>query len=332
MAVILGIFYFGQDERVKDEAAVKKAVDNTVDWVMDNGYRNVLIEVDNECNVTRYDHEILKPERVHELIERVKSSKRGGQRLLVSTSYGGDKFRKENVVRSADFLLLHGNGVKDPKRISEMVKQTRAVPGYTPKPIVFNEDDHFDFDKPDYNMLGAMREYASWGYFDPEGYQSPPVNWGSGHRPQEELLRKAQGSNGSEVKLDEFRDVVRRIPRGEVTTYGEVAAAAGHKGAARQVVWALHNCGPDIPWHRVVGAGGKNSSARRSRPRTAPPARIRRRAVRRRTNQAHDQGEFRKEASIRVEAAAEHPPKESPQSSVSRHSCPADRSSRDSRD
>jgi alkylated DNA nucleotide flippase Atl1 len=33
--------------------------------------------------------------------------------------------------------------------------------------------------------------------------------------------------------------------------------AAGHEGAARQVVWALRNCGPDIPWHRVLGAGGK---------------------------------------------------------------------------
>ena len=59
------------------------------------------------------------------------------------------------------------------------------------------------------------------------------------------------------MKLDEFLNVVRRIPRGKVMTYGEVATAAGHKGAARQVVWALHNCGPDIPWHRVVGAGGK---------------------------------------------------------------------------
>jgi methylated-DNA-protein-cysteine methyltransferase related protein len=59
------------------------------------------------------------------------------------------------------------------------------------------------------------------------------------------------------MKLDEFRDVVRRIPRGRVMTYGEVATAAGHKGAARQVVWALHNCGPDIPWHRVIGAGGR---------------------------------------------------------------------------
>jgi alkylated DNA nucleotide flippase Atl1 len=59
------------------------------------------------------------------------------------------------------------------------------------------------------------------------------------------------------VKLEDFRDIIRRIPRGSIMTYGEVAAAAGHRGAARQVVWALHNCGPDVPWHRVVGAGGK---------------------------------------------------------------------------
>ena len=59
------------------------------------------------------------------------------------------------------------------------------------------------------------------------------------------------------MKLEEFREVVRRIPRGRVMTYGEVANAAGHRGAARQVVWALQNCTPDIPWHRVIGAGGR---------------------------------------------------------------------------
>jgi methylated-DNA-protein-cysteine methyltransferase-like protein len=50
---------------------------------------------------------------------------------------------------------------------------------------------------------------------------------------------------------------VRRIPRGKVLTYGEVAAKAGYPGSARQVAWALHKCGPDVPWHRVVGAGGR---------------------------------------------------------------------------
>jgi hypothetical protein len=177
MAVILGIFYFGQDERVKDEAAVIRAVDNTVDWLFDRKYKNVMIEIDNEAN-GKYDHPILKPDRVHELIERVKARKRNGRRFLVSTSYGGKHIPEENVVRSADFLLLHGNGEKEPERIAEMVRATRKVPGYHPVPILFNEDDHFDFDKPMNNMVAAIGEYCSWGYFDPEGYQSPPVNWG----------------------------------------------------------------------------------------------------------------------------------------------------------
>ena len=76
MVVILGVFYFGQDERLEDEAAVLRALDNAVDWVLDRGYRNVLIEVNNECNV-RYDHAILRPDRVHELIERVKARSAG---------------------------------------------------------------------------------------------------------------------------------------------------------------------------------------------------------------------------------------------------------------
>ena len=183
MVVILGVFYFGQDERLKDEAAVRRGLDNAVDWVLERGYRNVLIEVNNECNV-RYDHAVLQPPRVHELIERVKERKRDGRRLLVSTSYGGGTVPRENVVRSADFLLLHGNGVHEPDRIAEMVRQTRKVPGYRPMPILFNEDDHFNFDQPKNNLLAALSEYASWGYFDPgknnyeDGYQSPPVNWG----------------------------------------------------------------------------------------------------------------------------------------------------------
>ncbi len=49
---------------------------------------------------------------------------------------------------------------------------------------------------------------------------------------------------------------VRRIPRGKVATYGDVAYAAGFPGAARQVVWALRS-GNGLPWHRVVGSGGK---------------------------------------------------------------------------
>jgi hypothetical protein len=186
MVVILGCFYFGQDQRLTNEAAVIRATDEATRWLLDGGWRNVLVEVNNECDVKAYDHDILKPARVHELITRVRKTERGGRRLLVGTSYGGGSIPQENVVRASDFLLIHGNGVKDPKRITAMVKQARAVPGYKPMPIVFNEDDHENFDQPANNFAAALAEHVSWGWFDyrrkgegmDEGYQSPPVNWG----------------------------------------------------------------------------------------------------------------------------------------------------------
>jgi len=58
--------------------------------------------------------------------------------------------------------------------------------------------------------------------------------------------------------LDVIRDTIRKIPKGKVSTYGEVARAAGFPGCARQVVWALRNS-RGLPWHRVIGAGGKIS-------------------------------------------------------------------------
>lgn len=56
--------------------------------------------------------------------------------------------------------------------------------------------------------------------------------------------------------------VVRRIPKGRVATYGQVASLAGLPGHARQVGYALHNLPEDsnVPWHRVINAKGEISS------------------------------------------------------------------------
>jgi methylated-DNA-protein-cysteine methyltransferase-like protein len=57
-----------------------------------------------------------------------------------------------------------------------------------------------------------------------------------------------------------FRKMLRqvaRVPHGKVSTYGDIAYAAGFPGAARQVAWALHAESAGLPWHRIVGAGGK---------------------------------------------------------------------------
>jgi len=204
MVVMLGYFYFGQDQNLADEKAVINAVDKATDWVFKQGYRNVLIEINNECNISKYDHEILKPRRVSELIERVKRKQKDDYRLLVSTSYGGGAVPQPNVVKIADYVLLHGNGIKDPVKITELVKKTREVAGYYGQPIVFNEDDHFDFDKPVNNFVNAVKAYASWGYFDyrmkdegfAEGYQSIPADWGINSERKKGFFNKLKEITG----------------------------------------------------------------------------------------------------------------------------------------
>jgi hypothetical protein len=185
MVVILGFFYFGQEKLLAGPAAIRVGVDRATEWVLERDYRNVIIEVDNESNVI-YEQPLLRPEGVDALIEQVKTHTRAGRRLLVGTSFGGGYIPPANVVKASDFLLIHGNGVDEPQKIVAMVRQVRAVTGYRPMPILFNEDDHFDFDRPLNNMIAAVSEYAGWGYFDyrmkdeslNEGYQSVPVNWG----------------------------------------------------------------------------------------------------------------------------------------------------------
>lgn len=56
--------------------------------------------------------------------------------------------------------------------------------------------------------------------------------------------------------------VVRKVPRGRVATYGQIAEIAGLEGHARQVGYALHNlpANSKVPWHRVVNAKGEISA------------------------------------------------------------------------
>jgi methylated-DNA-protein-cysteine methyltransferase-like protein len=75
-----------------------------------------------------------------------------------------------------------------------------------------------------------------------------------------DLNRKTQSIAGRKksAAADQRARVVRCIrtlPAGTVSSYGEIAKAAGWPGAARQVVRILQQV-PGLPWHRVVGSGG----------------------------------------------------------------------------
>jgi methylated-DNA-protein-cysteine methyltransferase related protein len=63
--------------------------------------------------------------------------------------------------------------------------------------------------------------------------------------------------------FDRVYELVRTVPRGRVVTYGQVARLLGVPRGARAVGWALRalpsSLGRRVPWHRVVGAGGRVS-------------------------------------------------------------------------
>ena len=69
---------------------------------------------------------------------------------------------------------------------------------------------------------------------------------------------KARGGSSA---YERFYGVIRKIPRGRVATYGQIARLAGLPGHARQVGYALHalRAFTSVPWQRVINAAGRIS-------------------------------------------------------------------------
>ena len=57
-------------------------------------------------------------------------------------------------------------------------------------------------------------------------------------------------------------ELVRRIPKGRVMTYGQIATLIENRLSPRAVGWAMHGCPAGVPWHRVVNAQGGTSTDR----------------------------------------------------------------------
>jgi len=146
-----------------------------------------------------------------------------------------------------------------------MIRQVRALDGYTPKPIVNNEDDQpwrvpaQGWNDAGNNAVAAVASYASWGYFDfrleaeddafNEGYQSLPVNWqisAPRKRGFFDLLARITGSPGAPVvTADWSREVgrvtvrVERVPEGARVTRVELLVANAVRATATQAPYEL---------------------------------------------------------------------------------------------
>ncbi len=79
--------------------------------------------------------------------------------------------------------------------------------------------------------------------------------------------RGGRGTGEDNPALEIIWNVVASIPRGQVSTYGAVARAAGLPGRARQTGFALRVAPEELnlPWHSVLGAGGRIVFPRTSR-------------------------------------------------------------------
>jgi len=182
IVVNVGLFYGAAARSLADEAAVVRATTFACDWLAGSGFGNVLLEIGNEIDIPAFSHDIIKPPRCGELIALARAR---APAIAVSTSFKGGVVPPQHLMAASDYILLHGNRVDHPDGIRAMVAGTRASAAYRGQPILFNEDDHYDFDQPDNNFTAAVGSGSGWGYFDfrriregfAEGYQSLPVDW-----------------------------------------------------------------------------------------------------------------------------------------------------------
>jgi hypothetical protein len=143
MILNLMYFYQSQDEVLKDPQAIRNAVRNATDFLIDNNLRNVIIEIANEQDVRGWDHDLYIERDMGELIEIARERfhiKNAPFRLPISASSGPSMKLFDSTTVHADLTIIHGNN----RRIVEKYERTRFLYGHplAPGPILMNEDDN----------------------------------------------------------------------------------------------------------------------------------------------------------------------------------------------
>jgi len=169
MIVILGCFYQRQDQILRDNTAVFQAVKNTVTWLKQQQFKNVLFEIANEYPHKGYDHEVIRNEDT--LIEMIDLARSIYPELLISVSGFGNGSVSPKIAEECDFLLIHLNQtpIQKYKSVFEQLM-------YFHKPIVCNEDDKIG--EAGVSALEAsVNNNCSWGYMNKELNQHVPIEF-----------------------------------------------------------------------------------------------------------------------------------------------------------
>ena len=167
MVVIVNFFYWKQVAYIPDDAVLLTIAERVADWLLQTGYRNILVDVANEA-ANWWQRPLCSPDQVHRLLDAVQQTTRDGRRLLAGiSSGGGQSLPGERWMAMEDFSLPHGNGCS-PDALRAKLRRLKEMEGYRrrPRPLLINEDSIFVA-----NMEAAIEEYASWGFYC-QGYGS----------------------------------------------------------------------------------------------------------------------------------------------------------------
>lgn len=167
MAVIVSLFYGSQTRWLKDDLAVLAAVKTASNWLRDQQFTNVMIEVANEHDILEYRiHPILfTPNGMVSLIKTAQQESGG---MMVGCSGTGGYFNQE-IAQASDLIILHGND-QTRQRLYNCLQKAKAI--QPARPIVINEDSQALS-----NMAICMDEGISWGYYNNMTKQEPPTDW-----------------------------------------------------------------------------------------------------------------------------------------------------------
>lgn len=167
MLVIVSLFYGAQSRFLKDDRAVMQAVKTASNWLRDQKFSNVIIEIANEHNVEDYKvHPILFDEKG--VAQLIRIAQRESDGIPVGCSTTGHYFSYE-IGNASDVILIHGNNMSR-QMFYNHIKEARSIE--PARPIVCNEDSQALAE-----MQVALDMGVSWGYYNNMTKQEPPVYW-----------------------------------------------------------------------------------------------------------------------------------------------------------
>lgn len=196
MLVIVSYFYCGQSMRIKDDLSVIRAVKTASNWLRDQRFTNVIIEIANEHDVESYNvHPILFDGKgIAKLIEIAKRESGG---MPVGCSTTGVYFSKD-IGDASDVILIHGNNMTRQVYYNHIQEAKSINPE---RPIITNEDS-----QGLEQMQVALDQGVSWGYYNNMTKQEPPCDWGITKGEDEFFAKRLADSLGitkNEMPLEE---------------------------------------------------------------------------------------------------------------------------------